>query len=399
MTPTLVVEVRRVHGSALLSLTKYGLLQNLERLILRITRSPRVRLSSVFFATLAACSVGLTYACGDASSPDDATPTTQNPPSPSGTTNDADTSFPSTDSGTTSDTGTPTDPPDADTPVDGGTTPSDAGPIEPPNASVHPDGFARLRLVAANVSTSGQKYGAPGIHILRALEPDVAMIQEMNYASNQPPDLRSLVDQAFGTSFKFVRGAGNIPNGVVSRYPFLDSGEWVDAKVGDRTFVWAKIDIPGTVDLLAVSVHLLTSSGTSRNAQASEIVTYVKSKAPSGTYVVVGGDFNTAARDESCINTFSELFATSGPYPAYAGNENTSANRSKPYDWVLPSTLLDTLKTPMKIGSNTFASGLVFDTRVYTPLSEVPPAVSGDSAASEMQHMAVARDFMLPNVP
>ena len=34
---------------------------------------------------------------------------------------------------------------------------------------------------------------------------------------------------------------------------------------------------------------------------------------------------------------------------------------------------------------------------IYMPLSEVPPAVISDSAAPSMQHMAVARDFLLPN--
>jgi len=35
----------------------------------------------------------------------------------------------------------------------------------------------------------------------------------------------------------------------------------------------------------------------------------------------------------------------------------------------------------------------VFDSRVYTPLSDVAPVLSTDSAATNMQHMAVVRDF------
>jgi hypothetical protein len=48
------------------------------------------------------------------------------------------------------------------------------------------------------------------------------------------------------------------------------------------------------------------------------------------------------------------------------------------------------------IGAASFAPGLVFDSRVYTPLSDVAPVVVGDSGASGMQHMAVIRDFALP---
>jgi hypothetical protein len=38
----------------------------------------------------------------------------------------------------------------------------------------------------------------------------------------------------------------------------------------------------------------------------------------------------------------------------------------------------------------------VLDTRVYTPLAEVAPAMTGDSAAANMQHMAVVKDVIVP---
>jgi hypothetical protein len=40
-----------------------------------------------------------------------------------------------------------------------------------------------------------------------------------------------------------------------------------------------------------------------------------------------------------------------------------------------------------------FASGLVFGSRVYTPLADVPPITAADSAADGMQHMPVVRAF------
>lgn len=272
--------------------------------------------------------------------------------------------------------------------------------VEAPSTEVHPDGSSRLRVVAGNLTSGNlQKYQEPGIRILTALVPDVALLQEMNYGNDGPADLRAFVDETFGKGFTYARGSGSIPNAVVSRYPFTGSGEWVDTKVNDRTFVWATIDIPGPVDLLAVSVHLLSSQASARNSEASALLGFIAEKASPGMYVTVGGDFNTAGRDESCMKTFATVFGTGAPYPAdTAGGTNTNGPRSKPYDWVIANAVLDGIKAPVKIASHTLPSGLVFDTREYQPLTEVPPAQSGDSAAASMQHMAVVRDFLLPGV-
>jgi hypothetical protein len=37
----------------------------------------------------------------------------------------------------------------------------------------------------------------------------------------------------------------------------------------------------------------------------------------------------------------------------------------------------------------------VFDSRVYSPLSDVPPVLAADSGASNMQHMGVVKDFKI----
>src|SRR5437016_2634656 len=60
-------------------------------------------------------------------------------------------------------------------------------------------GATRIRLVAGNLS-SGTKSswdGGEGIRLLKALHPDVAMIQEVNYGQNAPSDIRAFVDAAF----------------------------------------------------------------------------------------------------------------------------------------------------------------------------------------------------------
>jgi len=227
----------------------------------------------------------------------------------------------------------------------GGDDPSlDTGPT--PGTSPTPSGH--LRLLAGNLTSgNNQSYLAPGIHIFRGLAPDVAMIQELNVGANSSAELRSFVDQAFGTDYTYARGvaSGQIPNGIVSRYPILASGDWTDSEVGNRTFVWAQIDIPGTTDLYAISVHLLSSSATERNIEAGELVQHIQGL-PANAYVVLAGDFNTATRSEACISTLSSVLATAGPYPVdQASLGNTNANRNKPYDWVLTSGGLQALET------------------------------------------------------
>ena len=70
-------------------------------------------------------------------------------------------------------------------------------------------------------------------------------MQETNYGDDSPAAIRALVDAVCGTSCVYTRGSGQLPNAVVSRYPILDSGTWVDASVSNRDFTWARIDVPG----------------------------------------------------------------------------------------------------------------------------------------------------------
>ena len=258
-----------------------------------------------------------------------------------------------------------------------------------------------LRVLAGNLSSGATQTYDPGdgIRILRALAPDVALIQEFKYQGNSAAAQRAFVDAAFGSGYSFVRGTArnnsDIPNGVVSRFPIVDSGEWIDPGVTNRTFVWARIDVPGPEDLWAISVHLLTTNSADRAAEAAVLVGLVGAL-PAGALVVLGGDLNTNTRTEAAITTLQAAFVTSGPYPAdQAGNSNTNAPRNRAYDWVLASPELEPCNVPTTLGMVSLPSGLVFDTRVFTPLTDAPPALVGDSAAASMQHMAVVRDFSL----
>ena len=282
-----------------------------------------------------------------------------------------------------------------------------------------------IRIMAANTTSGNNSSYTPGEgnRIFQGLDPDIALVQEMNYLSNSPAEMDAWVETNFGPGFYYFRQTEpgiQIPNGIVSRYPILASGAWDDTTMANRDYSWARIDIPGDKDLWAVSVHLSSGGGASqRDLEAAEIKDYILNgyagdppykpatlPIPASDYLVIGGDFNTTSRTEKCIITLSAVVVTLGPYPAdQAGDTDTNngSSRNNPYDWVIPDADLNALKTPLVIGSNTFPNGLVFDSRVYTPLSEVPPVRVTDSdrfypsgVATNMQHMAVMRAFLIP---
>ena len=259
---------------------------------------------------------------------------------------------------------------------------------------------ARLRVMEGNLSTgNAQSYEVYGMRIFQGLQPDIALVQECNYLTNSQADMDTFVHTTFGANFHYYRetsSAYQIPNCVVSRYPIVSSGSFTDPAVANRALTWAKIQLPNGKFVWAFSLHLLTSSAGNRDTEAKALVADIQANIPAADYLVIGGDFNTGTRTEACVNDLSAVVNTAGPFPVDGqGNGNTSEARSKPHDWVLAGHGLDELKTPVIIGGSTFPDGLVVDTRVYTPLSEIAPAQQQDSAANSMQHMGVVRDFLL----
>jgi endonuclease/exonuclease/phosphatase family metal-dependent hydrolase len=308
--------------------------------------------------------------------------------------------------------------------VDGGTTDggtTDAGTADAGTGS--DGGSVHLRLMAGNLSSGNyQSWDDPaadgcaksgyaqgeGKRLIESMKPDVVMIQEMNYFGcdglNSPADVAGFVNAmsaSVGFTYNYYRETMSsgiqIPNGILSRYPIIAAGEWADSSVGNRMYTWAEIQIPGSHHLWAISVHLLTSSSTNRNTEATQLVSLIRQNIPAGDYLVLGGDFNTQSRTEAAVTTFGQVFDVAAPYPVdQNGNENTNSSRAHPEDWVLVTPNLRAYQTPTAIGSHSFNAGLVLDTRVYSPLSEISPALSGDSASSNMQHMGVVKDFVVP---
>ena len=260
---------------------------------------------------------------------------------------------------------------------------------------------ARLRLVAANLTSgSAQSYDlGHGTRILQWLNPDIVMIQEFNVGDKSPEAARAYVDATFGADFNMYREAGRgIPNGIISRYPIVESGEWEDAYTPDRDFAWARIDIPGPTDLWAVSVHLRTSGN--RPAETAALSQKLKAHVPAGDYLVVGGDFNTGSHNDPCFQNLADLVGVTGPFPRDLNNNfNTNRGRNEPYDYVLVDGDLEAFQTTTIIGARSFTGGFVADTRAALSSAELSPAYVDDSNAPNMQHMAIVKDFALPAIP
>ncbi len=256
-----------------------------------------------------------------------------------------------------------------------------------------------VRVVASNL-TSGryQTYAlaadpeGAGARILRFLEPDIALMQEFN---SEVPTAEWVRD-TFGEEFEFSREEGEgIPNGIVSRYPIVESGEWDDPTQTNRDFAWAKIALPNGRMLWAISVHLYSQKSVVRVEESEELVRRFLADIPPEDLVVLGGDFNTASRNSPAIEVLGEVFATDGDLPVdQAGDGDTNARREKLYDWVLPEKELAGFEVPVTVGGEEFPHGLVFDSRVFAPLGE--PVRRGDSERFQMQHMAVVREYAIP---
>ena len=99
---------------------------------------------------------------------------------------------------------------------------------------------AAVRVMAANLSSgNNQRYETPGLNIFQVLRPDIVAIQEFSVSNsfgiNTAAALSNMVATMFGPEFRFFRetNAGyTIPNGIISRYPFLTNGSWIDSDTG-----------------------------------------------------------------------------------------------------------------------------------------------------------------------
>ncbi len=278
-------------------------------------------------------------------------------------------------------------------------------------------GGLSVRIVAGNISTGNAQSYDPGegIRIFKALKGDIMLVQEFNYKGNTPSDYQEMANASCPVSrcyYSVPHPSMQIPNGIISRWPITEEGSWDDPNISNRELDWAVIDIPGSRDIFAISVHLHTKPAGDQVEAAQVIAKEVHSLMqahPGKYYFVVGGDFNgpTAVSNNGFGQwNGSDVFYVSGPHPVGEdGSKNTNASRSKQYDFVLPDHALHAYQQSVVYHSvtdsdtKTYSNGLVFDTRDFSQseLDEFfPGTYTSDSGASNMQHMAIVKDFKLP---
>jgi endonuclease/exonuclease/phosphatase family metal-dependent hydrolase len=256
-------------------------------------------------------------------------------------------------------------------------------------------------IMAANMSSQvspcDTTYQPPAERIFRGLAPDVVAIQEWNVTN--AAGRRAFVDVNFGTNFDYYSESPDpscpMPNGIISRWPIVDSGTWNDPEVYNRDFAWASISVPGARPLHVVSVHLKAGSTsadyTTRVAQARALTNLVANNFSSTNFVVLAGDLNLQMRSDPCMAILTNAFLDDRKPADQYGDEDTNIPRSKPYDVILPNLYLNSNHASVVIGGLTFTEGAVFDSRLFA--SPPSPILTNDSAEVGMQHLGVLKKF------
>ncbi|MDD3604760.1 MAG: Calx-beta domain-containing protein [Kiritimatiellae bacterium] len=248
-------------------------------------------------------------------------------------------------------------------------------------------------LASANLTTTGLRYKDPGNRILAGVRPDIIAIQEFNVTNGSH---RAWVDQHLGEDYHYIVETNrSLPNGVISRWPIKDWGQWDDTQLSDREFVWATVDVPGDRDLHVISVHLYYSGGEdAREKEGRALTNYIATAGwDPEDFFALCGDFNSQFRQEAVVLVLTQMVSDIHKPADQLGDTDTNQNRDKPYDWVLPGSRLDAKHLPLSLNGESFPEGMVFDTRLWS--DPPPPVLTSDSGAQDMQHMLVMKLFSL----
>lgn len=256
-------------------------------------------------------------------------------------------------------------------------------------------------LMAANLSAQSSEcetvQGPPSERIFRGLAPDIVAIQEWNVTN--AGGYRAFVDANFGTGFSYYvenESACAMPNGIISRWPILASGEWNDVQLSNRDFAWATIDIPGGVNLHVISVHLkadVTTADIDKRELQTRALTNYLAQLPVDDYIAVAGDFNLHSTSEAGYQILSTTLNDDHKPVDRVGDRDTNIPRNERYDYIFPNDRLNALHATCTVAGVSFPEGLVFlDSQWIPPPS---PVLSGDSTAPGIQHLAVMKAFTI----
>ena len=256
-------------------------------------------------------------------------------------------------------------------------------------------------LVSGTVTIGDQTaYDDAGQHLLRALAPDIVAIQEWVVTNS----FAQFVTDNFGSDFYWVTdgttGQYAMPNGIISRWPIVETHVWDDA-VGYRQHIHAKIKLPGTKNLNLVSVHLKSGDTTTdidaRILGARNLTNAIEQANFSASdYLLIAGDLNTTNRSATELSILTSIVSDAHKPTDKAGSENTNPSKARPYDYVLPDSALEIQYVGMNYNGTSFPDGMIFDTREWG--DHQYPALGSDSEAANLTHAPVMKVFSLGEI-
>lgn len=152
------------------------------------------------------------------------------------------------------------------------------------------------------------------IDTLRALAPDVILLQEVLEKDGLPNQARQLAD-SLGYAFTFasvdpVGGPKRYGNAILARLPILSAGEVKLPPLDDwRVAAHARLALPGggTLDAYATHLHHTDEGAAIRAEQVAGLLAFVDStRAPGeGAFVLLGGDFNAQPEQPELAPVFA----------------------------------------------------------------------------------------------
>jgi len=250
-------------------------------------------------------------------------------------------------------------------------------------------------LATANLTSSGQLYREAGQRILTASAADIVAIQEWKVTNSGGH--RAFVDHVFGSNYFYVVESNSLPNGVISKWPIIAWGLWIDIYAFGRNHLWATIDLPGSRNLHVVSVHLDFSGGEgTRQYETLQLLNQLDAAGfPTNDYLAVCGDLNIQSYTEAAMQLLADELSDERRPADQNGVRETNQSRTRFYDAVLPSSLLNELHLPLYFNGHLFSEGIVFDTRTWTNALPPEPAQLLDSNDGGMAHMLVMKLFAI----
>lgn len=268
-------------------------------------------------------------------------------------------------------------------------------------------GAETFRVVAANLNTTqAEGTTAAGQRLLQGLKPDIVLVQGFYAGEIGNPAFVRQTFPEWTTPYLYMVANTAPQNGILTRFPILNFERGAIDHTFDfsRAAGWARLRLPNDVSLLAFSIAL-SESAQERVFEVESLlpeIRLVQARFP-GSYTLIGGVTGADSLDDPTIARLAEVADLLAP-AANDGSTSATATltnvlRTRQMNAILPAPELVEYQRDTIVGAQFFPTGLVFDSRFYSPLADVAPIQPGDSASGRIEELLVVRDFELPTGP